>query len=409
VNREIDIYIQAGGRTLRVGRLWLHSARGGESASFEYSDAWLASPAAFDLDPALPLGRGAFHTGPARKLFAFLTDCAPDRWGRTLMLRQEMRRARKAGETPRTLLEGDFLLSVNDATRQGALRFTESGGTEFLASGGEGVLPLLALGKLLAAADHVQARTETEQDLRVLVEPGSSLGGARPKAVVRDVQGVQWMAKFPREQDEWDVPLWEFVAFQLAGMAGISAPPSRLERIGGKNVLLVRRFDRAGEERIPFVSAMTMLGAQDGDHRSYVEIGEILRSAGSAPRRDMAELWRRMVCNIMISNVDDHLRNHGFLRDAEGRGWKLSPVYDLETSPPSHKSPVHHTCITLDDGTSSLDLAFSVAGEFGLTAREAKDIATEVGAAVRQWREAARKAGAVEKDVERIRDAFRWR
>jgi serine/threonine-protein kinase HipA len=323
------------------------------------------------------------------------------------MLRQEMRRARQAGETSRTLREGDFLLSVNDAARQGALRFTESGGTEFLTSGPGGVPPLLALGKLLAAADHVQARTETERDLRALVAPGSSLGGARPKAVVWGGQGAQWVAKFPRGQDEWDVPLWEFVAFQLAGMAGISVPPSRLERIAGKNALLVGRFDRAGEERIPFASAMTMLGARDGDHRSYVEIAEILRAAGSAPRRDMAELWRRMVCNIMISNVDDHLRNHGFLRDPEGRGWKLSPVYDLEISPPSHKAPVHHTCITLDDGTSSLDLAFSVAGEFGLTAREAKDIAVEVGAAVRQWREVARKAGALEKDVEMLGDAFR--
>jgi serine/threonine-protein kinase HipA len=214
---------------------------------------------------------------------------------------------------------------------------------------------------------------------------------------------------FAGKGDEWDVPLWEFVAFRLAGMAGISVPPSRLERIAGKNVLLVGRFDRAGEERIPFVSAMTMLGARDGDHRSYVEIAEILRAAGSTPRRDMAELWRRMVCNIMIANLDDHLRNHGFLRDAEGRGWKLSPVYDLETSPPPHTSPVHHTYITLDDGTSSLDLAFSVAREFCLTAREAKDIAAEVGAAVRQWREAARKAGASEKDVDMLGDAFRWR
>jgi serine/threonine-protein kinase HipA len=387
--------------------LWLHSARGGESASFEYNDAWLASPTAFDLDPALPLGRGAFHTGPARKLFAFLTDCAPDRWGRTLMLRQEMRRARQAGETPRTLLEGDFLLLVNDAARQGALRFTEPGGTEFLTFGAKGVPPLLELGKLLAAAGHVQARTETEQDLRVLVEPGSLLGGARPKAVVCDVQGTQWVAKFPRDQDEWDVPLWEFVAFQLAGIAGITVPPARMERIAGKNVLLVKRFDRDGEDRIPFVSAMTMLSAQDGDHRSYVEIAEILRAAGSAPRRDMAELWRRMVYNIMISNVDDHLRNHGFLRDPAVRGWKLSPVYDLESSPPSRKAPVHHTFITLDSGMSSLDLAFSVAREFGLGGRDAEDIAAEVAAAVRQWSKVARKAGSSEQDMEMLRDAFR--
>lgn len=409
MNREIDVHIQTGGTTLRVGRLWLHSVRGRESASFEYSDAWLASPTAFAFDPALPLGRGAFHTGPSRPIFAFLTDCAPDRWGRTLMLRQEIRRARKNGETPRTLLEGDFLLLVNDATRQGALRFTEPGGTDFLTSNAEGIPPLLALGKLLAAAGHVQAHTETEQDLQLLVEPGSSLGGARPKAVVLDIQGTQWIAKFPRSQDEWDVPLWEYIAFQLAGMAGISVPPSRLERIADKNVFLVRRFDRVETERTPFVSAMTMLGTQDGDHRSYVEIAEILRAMGSSPRRDMAELWRRMVCNIMISNMDDHLRNHGFLRDANGQGWKLSPVYDLEISPPSHKAPVHHTYISMDDGTSSLELAFSVAREFGLEAREAKDIAAEIGAVVRRWREVARKAGASERDMEMLGDAFRWR
>jgi serine/threonine-protein kinase HipA len=408
MNREIDVHIQTETRTRRVGRLWLRAGHGRESASFEYADAWLASPQSFSLDPALPLSRGAFHAGPERKLFACLTDCAPDRWGRTLMTRREMRRARQAGETPRTLLEADFLLLVNDAARQGALRFTGAGGSEFLAADGEGIPSLLALGDLLSAATHVHERTESERELRMLAEPGSSLGGARPKASVRDARGNLWVAKFPQSRDEWDVPLWEYVALQLAGKAGITIPPARLETVAGKNVLLSGRFDRAGENRIPFVSAMTLLGSRDGERRSYVEIAEILAAEGAAPRRDMAELWRRMVFNIMIANVDDHLRNHGFLRNMQGsRGWRLSPVYDLESAPPSHKAPIHHTFISLDDGTASLDLALSVAEEFGLSSREAAAAAAEVVKAVGGWRDAARKAGASAEEMEFMESAFR--
>ena len=404
MSKTFDVHIDLHGQIYPVGKLWIHSERGSESASFEYAPTWIAQKNSFAIDPALPLTKGQFHTKPAQKLFSCMTDCSPDRWGRTLMDRDQTRRAREQNETPRTLLESDYLLRVNDAARQGALRFTEHGKTTFLASPGTGIPDMVFLEKMLQASIRTASKTESDEDLRILFEPGGSLGGARPKASVLDAKNTLYIAKFPKDQDEWDIPLWEWIAFQLASKAGIKTPATKIERIGQRNVLLLERFDRDGGKRVPFVSAMTMLGASDGEHRSYLEIAEILRAEGASPKEDLTRLWQHMVFNILISNRDDHLRNHGFLR--HDKGWVLSPVYDLEAAPAGYQAATHHTYINLYDGSPVMELAFEVAEEFGLNTVQATTLAKKTGDAVSKWENIARQVGATKRDIELMRSAF---
>lgn len=406
---EINIHIHFEKKVFSLGRLWLRASSGIESASFEYSDSWLKSPQAFVMDPSTPLTRGGFHTEKGRKIFAFLSDCMPDRWGRTILLRQERRRAMKAGETPRALLEADFLLGVNDIVRQGSLQFSMPGGSPSSFLGGQNVPSLQALGRLLAASTRLQKDMESDEDLQLLLDPGSSLGGARPKAAVLDTQGLLWIAKFPSPQDVWDVPLWEYVSLSLAKESGLRVPAFRLEKVDKKNVLLVERFDRAGTERIPFASAMTLLHLQDGEHGSYIEIAEIARQDGSQPEADIKELWARMVFNAMTSNVDDHLRNHGFLRYPNG--WRLSPVYDLEASPLPYKPQFQHTTVYPEKGKLHLDEVFEEAlaasEEFGLTLSEARAVMLRLLMAGEKWLSVARAAKASKTDLEIMQSAFR--
>jgi serine/threonine-protein kinase HipA len=295
---------------------------------------------------------------------------------------------------------------VNDRARQGALRFAEQEGAPFLATDTEAIIPpIVELGRLLAASERILENKELDQDILDLVAPGASLGGARPKASIVDTDGKLMIAKFPSPKDEWDVELWEYLAFQMAKKAGIPTPNVRLEKIGGKNVLLLDRFDRNGEERIPFLSAMSMLGYSDGDHGSYLEIGEALSEHGASTSEDLKDLWRRIVFNIMVSNVDDHLRNHGFLY-AGSAGWRLSPLYDLEPTPEHEKPRILHTLIDLDDGTASLDLAYSVIEEFGLEFKDAKSIAKSVANATKTWANDAARLGASKDEIEMMRSAF---
>ncbi|MGD9682453.1 MAG: type II toxin-antitoxin system HipA family toxin [Candidatus Obscuribacterales bacterium] len=306
----------------------------------------------------------------------------------------------------RTLQEIDYLLMVDDEARQGALRFAERPGGAFLADAGAvKIPPLVELPRLLSAAEHVVDDTESEEDLRLLLAPGSSLGGARPKASIRDVDGRLAIAKFPHEGDEIDIVLWEAVALSMAGKAGITIPEWRLEYPGKKPVLILRRFDREGETRIPFLSSMSMLNAIDNEQRSYMEFCDVLRQCGSRPREDMRMLWRRIVFSILISNTDDHLRNHGFL-NAGPAGWCLAPAYDLNPVPVDIKPRVLSTAIDFDDATASMDLAFEVAPYFELTRTEANEIAFEVGAAVDLWREIAKGLGLGKGKIERMASAF---
>jgi serine/threonine-protein kinase HipA len=377
-----------------------------ENATFEYDKNWLAHAERFSLEPALKLGPGPFHTPSDKPLFGAIGDSAPGRWGRALMRRAERRRAEREGRTPRTVREIDYLLLVDDEARQGALRFSEKEGGPFVADQDPGKIPpLIELPRLLSAAEHVMTDKDSDEDLRLLLAPGSSLGGARPKASVRDKDGQLAIAKFPNKGDEVNTVAWEAVALTLAGKAGIPVPEWRLEAIGKKPVLLLRRFDRDGGARVPFLSAMSMLDARDNEARSYLEFVDVLRQHGASPKQDMHALWRRIVFSILISNTDDHLRNHGFLWAGEA-GWRLSPAYDLNPVPTDIRPRVLTTAIDLEDGTASLKLAYAVASYFELKTAEARAIAREVGKAVSSWRKEAARLGVGNSEIERMASAF---
>lgn len=404
--REVLVYLDMRARPRLVGRLWVRTRKGRQSASFEYDPAWLERGDRFSLEPALRVGPGPFHTPWHKPLFGAIGDSAPDRWGRVLMRRAERRRAERANEKPRTLTELDYLLMVNDEARQGALRFAREEGGPFLAThADQPIPPLVELPRLLTAADHVGTESDSDEDLRLLLAPGSSLGGARPKASVRDRDGRLMIAKFPHTNDDFDAVRWEAVALALAARAKLEIPGWRLAEIGERHVLLLHRFDREDGARIPFLSAMSMLAASDHDTRSYLEFVDVLRQHGAAPREDMRLLWRRIVFNVLISNTDDHLRNHGFLYSGPN-GWRLAPAYDLNPVPTDIKPRVLATTIDLDDDTASLDLALCVAEYFGLAADQARSTAQEVGQAVSGWREAAAGLGLTRTEIDRMASAF---
>jgi serine/threonine-protein kinase HipA len=406
-DRLIHVYVDFEGTPHLAGHLFARTRRERQSASFEYNNRWLENPVHFALEPALTLGPGPFHTSHGKALFGALGDSAPDRWGRSLIRRAERKLASAADRAPRTLLEIDYLLGATDETRQGALRFAESEGGPFLNDGSVGnVPPLLELPALLQASAHVEAEEDTDADLVLLLAPGSSLGGARPKASVRGPAGRLFIAKFPSKSDEYDVVRWEGVALGLANRAGISVPTSRIEPVADRHVLLVNRFDRDGNRRIPFLSAMSLLGAEDGEGHSYLEIADALRQHGAAVATDLPQLWRRIVFNVLISNTDDHLRNHAVVH-AGSSGWRLSPAYDMNPVPVDIKARMLSTTISLDgDPTASLELALEVAGEFDVQESAAKEVAKEVGSVVSGWRSEAEKCGLSRREADRMSSAF---
>jgi len=406
MENEVLVYVDLQGAPLLVGRLWMRTRKDRESATFEYDRIWLAHSERFSLEPALKLGPGPFHTASDQPLFGAIGDSAPDRWGRVLMRRAERRRAEREGQTPHTLREIDYLLMVDDEARMGALRFAKSEGGPFLAEYGPvKIPPLIELPRLLSAAERALSDTDTDEDLRLLLAPGSSLGGARPKASVRDSDGHLAIAKFPSKADDINTVLWEAVALTLAAKACIAIPTWRLEIVLGKPVLLLRRFDRGGGIRLPFLSAMSMLGAKDNEAHSYLEFVDVLRQHGAAPKEDMHALWRRIVFSILISNIDDHLRNHGFLWTGPD-GWRLSPAYDLNPVPTDIKPRVLTTAIDLEDGAASLKLALAVASYFELGSDEARAIAAQVGKAVATWRKEAGRLGLTASEIDRMASAF---
>lgn len=406
MDKEALVYVDLDDVPHLVGRLWTRARKNKEGATFEYDQGWLQHAARFSLEPALKLGPGPFHTPADTPLFGAIGDSAPDRWGRALMRRMERRRAERAGQAPRTLQEIDYLLLVDDQARQGALRFAQREGGPFLREEGvKRIPPLVALPKLLSAAEHVMEDKDTEEDLRLLFAPGSSLGGARPKASVVEKDGHLAIAKFPRRDDEINTVAWEAVALTLAKKSGIAVPAARVETVANKPVLLLRRFDRDGARRIPFLSAMSMLASKDNETRSYLEIVDALRQHGAAPKEDMEALWRRLVFNVLISNTDDHLRNHGFLYEGPD-GWRLSPAYDLNPVPTDIKPRILATAINEDDNTASLALALEVAGYFELNVDKAYEIAAQVGNAVSKWRNEAARHGLTKPEVDRMASAF---
>ena len=402
---DIEVHIDFAPGLKRVGTLHRHARRGGEAISFEYHSDWLADPARFSLEPALALGRGAFVPTDHQLIFGSIGDSAPDTWGRRLMQRAERRRAERDGRALHTLQELDYLLGVSDISRLGALRFRNAGSETFQSPTAGGVPKLVDLGRLLGVTERILREEETDEDLQMIFAPGSSLGGARPKASVVDQHGRLSIAKFPKETDEYSIELWEFVALTLAKQAGVRTPVNELLSVAKRPVLLSRRFDRADATRIPFLSGLSMLTLKDGERASYPELVDVLAQHGAQAREDAHELYRRMVLNVLISNDDDHLRNHGFLWIGP-QGWVLSPVYDLNPTPVDVRPRILTTNITLDEATCDLDLVLSSAEYFSLALKDARRIVSEVAKVTEKWREVAVAAGASNAEIHRMASAF---
>ena len=402
---EVAVFVADGDESTLAGRMYSHFRSGAESASFVYDDRFLANPDAFALDPSLPLVAGTLQTPVGRSLFGAFADSLPDRWGRTLIRRAERARADVAGTTPRSMSEVDLLLGVRDDLRQGALRFRIDDQGPFLAVEDAGVPALTDLPALLAIAAGVEQDTAGYDELRRLLRAGSSLGGARPKAHVLDQAGRLAIAKFPSaSSDTWNVMAWEKVALDLARAAGITVPDSLLIRIGDRHVLIVDRFDRRGAVRTGYASAMTMLEARDGDQHSYLEIAAVIEERSAAATVELHQLWRRMAFSILISNTDDHLRNHGFLHQ-RGDSWTLSPAFDLNPNPalgPKYLS----TAISFDDTRARVNTLLEVAQFFRLDASSALDVLGEVTQATANWRQVAASHGLTQRDLDDMAPAF---
>ncbi len=392
----IEIYIDHNGAAHLVGRCRYVAKRNSQSSVFEYAEEWLGTLDAFALDPAnLPLDGGRIYTTSDKSaLPGALRDTAPDRWGQQLI-----RRAfRKSGEN-RTLSEIDYLLAITDQTRIGALRFRREGEDSFDHDiGNYRVPPLIQLPALINAADAVQTNTETAEDLKLLLNEGSPLGGARPKSAVMDNDGTLAIAKFPKPDDVRSITHGEVLAMTLAAKAGINVARARLQDVAGRPVALITRFDRHDGKRLPFLSAMSLLGLNDGDEATYTDIAECIRMYSSEPTKDLHELWRRIIFSVLIGNLDDHLRNHGFLYDREGK-WRLSPAYDLNPVPSEENVRELTTWISEEGPDADLDIARRAAPFFALKGDRAEAIIDEVSAALKGWQNTARQLGMSAADI----------
>lgn len=394
-----------------MGTLAATPSRGTEIFSFEYDEAWLSNPKAQNLDPDLALYGGRQYLADGKYNFGIFLDSSPDRWGRTLMKRREAIMARHEGRKEATLTESDFLLGVFDLHRMGALRFKLEPDGDFLNNNRNFATPPWAALRDLeyASKQYEQEELDDAESLKwlnMLIAPGSSLGGARPKASVIDTKGNLWIAKFPSNNDEIDIGAWEMVANQLAKQAGVAVPNAKVQVFTGKHhTLLSQRFDRDKNNRVHFASAMTLLGHVDGDNYtkgiSYLELAGFIQQFGGNVGPDLEELWRRIVFNICISNTDDHLRNHGFLLTHQG--WTLAPAYDM--------NPVARgTGLTLNisetDNSLNLDLARSTAPYFRLKTGQAEKIIGQVTAAVKQWPIVAGQFGIPQQQILPMQNAF---
>ena len=400
---NIEVFLDAYGSLRRVGLLRRHAGARRERLTYEHDPEWLSSPEAFQFDPTLPLTPGPISPANGKEMFGTLGDSAPDTWGRELMRRKERRDAEREGRRPKTLHEADYLLGVSDETRLGALRFRFEGDEEFQAPQTMGVPTTLALGDLLEASRRVLRGEETDEDLLLIFAPGSSLGGARPKASVFDQNGNLSIAKFPKETDTYSISRWEAIALDMATDAGIRTIEYDLVPSETGPIFITKRFDRIDRQRIPFMSAMAMTEHDDGDDDgSYLEIVDALANHGATPADDRAELFRRIAFGVMISNTDDHLRNHGFLWQGK-TGWSLSPCYDL--NPVADGPRILKTRIDYDDATASLQLLQGVAEFFGK--RDVTDgIIRNCGKVIRDWRSYAERRGAPKRESARMASAF---
>ncbi len=394
-----------------IGTLYADHVRGRENYSFQYDQDWIRSSCfAFRLDPDLELFTGRQFPIGEKGIFGIFADSSPDRWGRVLMNRRERIVANQEDRKPRKLLGSDYLLGVYDETRMGAIRFKLNKDGPFLSDDDKTPTPPWANLRTLEEAARQFERDESgleEKWLNHLIKPGSSLGGARPKATVRDPQGQLWIAKFPSKHDDVNVGAWEKVVHDLAMLCGLDVPESKLMEFSKYgSTFLVRRFDRDGTRRIHFASAMTMLGKTDGasaaDGTSYLEIVSFLKANGANPKQDLIELWKRIVFNMAVSNTDDHLRNHGFILTKNG--WRLSPLYDVNPVPEGGELAL---CVNEDDPTISIDLAVETAPYYGISEKDARNVAEEILKTVSaNWERLAAEYGLSRGAIENMRPAF---
>lgn len=409
---QVYMDLERFGQPVSMGALHRQQSGAGEVFSLEYDRTWLDRPEVFAFDPDLALAAGHQYPAPDRKNFGIFLDSSPDRWGRVLMQRHENTRARHEKRKPRVLVDWDFLLGVHDETRLGALRFRASPDRPFLDSDAYlAAPPLASLCELQAASlqfeQHIdeEENPEYEQWLNKLFAPGSSLGGARPKASVRDEAGILCMAKFPSRKDTRDMGAWELVAHRLARKAGIVAPDARPLRLSESpyTTFLVKRFDRTARGgRLAFISAMTLTQRADGEAgASYLELIDLLQSRGGHTRADSEQLFRRVLFNILIHNTDDHLRNHGFFIDESGI--RLSPAYDMNSS-------IDRQDLTLAinevETTCDVSIAMDARQDYGLNAQEAGKALQQVQDAVAGWRGEATHLNIPQAEQDLMIDAF---
>lgn len=385
------------GEAIQVGTLSCDRRGAHEAISFSYTSAWLAAKWAFAIDPELPLGTGSFYPGAGRSLFGVFRDTAPDRWGRVLMERREAMEAREMDRKVRRLTDWDFLTGVSDTTRMGALRLREpDGDRRYVDPRARGAPPAARLRELEVIArelgkEGVEKRPEYVQWLRQLLAPGTSLGGARPKATFSTEGGDLWLAKFPAHDDRRDVGAWEYLAYTLAGAAGVDMPPAELYRFGNEyRTFAVKRFDREQGTRRLYASAMTLLGLNDGAEGSYLGIAQAIQDLGDPARiaADLEQLYRRILFSILIGNRDDHFRNHGFLRSPGG--WRLAPAFDINPNP---DKAVHALAIDEADPRPSVMNLRITAPYYRLQPDHAERIEVQVRDAVADWRTHARALG----------------
>ena len=376
---------------------------------FHYDRNWLKDARAFALDPDLSLDEHPFFPKPELGNFGVFLDSSPDRWGQTLMKRREALQAKDEKRSPRTLYAWDFLIGVQDFTRQGALRFRLAGTVEFLGNEKRAAPPITTLRELEAVAYQLSSRRIDDLDalrkwLAVLVAPGASLGGARPKANFTEADGSLWIGKFPARDDDRDVGAWEYVVHGLAKKAGIDVPPARLIRLNNDfHTFCVQRFDRVKGARRFYASAMTLLRKEHSEGTSYLELAQFLRSKGDGVHveADLLQLFRRVAFNVAVGNRDDHLRNHGFVLGANG--WRLAPAFDVN---PNIDKSEHVLNIDDADSNPSLETVLTTAQFYGLTADRARQVVEEIASAVDSWREIAKRAGIAAGDVELTASAF---
>ena len=393
-----------------MGSLYVNVIKGGESYSFEYDKDWLRKTGlTLTLDPELmPYSGRQYQTG--KNIFGLFADASPDRWGRVLMNKRERILAEKEGRKPSKFYDSDYLLGVYDETRMGGIRFKTNQEGPFLSDDKETAAPPWATLRTLEEASRYFENDETgltEKWLNQLIKPGSSLGGARPKATVVDTKDQLWIAKFPSKNDENDTGAWEMVAHDLAALCGLNVPEAKLEKFSPLgSTFLIKRFDRMGSKRVHFASAMTLLGKTDGasaaDGSSYLDIAAFIKSYGAQPKKDLGELWKRIVFNMAVTNTDDHLRNHAFI--LTDKGWILSPLYDVNPVPYGDELSLN---VDEEDNSISIDLAVQTAVRFGISESDAEAQAEEILKIVRDnWEKTAAGYGLTRRQIEEMRPAF---